>query len=100
MYATDTLSRYPVSTPDEDDRNSCDELCIAVVSIATVCLSDIMITMSEFQEKIQQDVQYQTLLTTVRNKSFASNEIIVDSILMTKIYLRKWKPKVYDPSIM
>ena len=81
MYATDTLSQYPVLPPDEDDRNSCDELYIAVVSMATVCLSDIMITMPDFKEKIKHDEQYQILLKTIHKNSFADNKKAENDII-------------------
>ena len=37
--------------------------------MAKVCLSDIMITMSDFKEKIKHDEKYQILLKTVHKKS-------------------------------
>ena len=49
--------------------------------MATVCLSDIMVTMPDFKEKINHDEQYQILLKTVHKKSFADNKKAENDII-------------------
>ena len=66
-----TLSRYPVNNPDEDDTER-SEACHAILVASVVkSAASISITMDSIRETIQSDDQYRRLYSAINNSSFA-----------------------------
>ncbi len=65
-----TLSRYPVNQPEDDDDVSLG-IEIAAVQLVTATINGVCLTMDEIKEAAAKDEQYQMLMNKVKNDSFA-----------------------------
>ena len=75
MFATDTLSRYPIHKSDDEDIAFHDQLEVESITIAAVCANDALsITLSEIHEICKRDTVYQLLSKKVQNQTFAENK--------------------------
>ena len=73
MFATDTLSRYPVGCADPEDIELNNEVEIASINVASTCVNDYLsVTLVDIRNASYNDEAYQLL---VQNKSFASKMI-------------------------
>ena len=68
---TDTLSRYPVSTPDSDDKELANELYICSSYTVSACVEDMGVDIQKLKDIAASDLEYQTLLHKVVNDDFA-----------------------------
>ena len=67
-----TLTRYPVNDPDEEDverTEKCHAILLAAISKSTEIVA---ITMEKIKDAIQTDEQYKQLSNAIRNASFAT----------------------------
>ena len=78
---TDTLSRYPVSKVDQDDRELIKELNICSNLIVSSCSDDIDIDMKELRTVADSDHEYQLLLRKVLDDSFARSKTLEDPLI-------------------
>ena len=70
----DVFSRYPVGQPDTDDLELSNSLELASVDLVNnITSSSLAITVETVKEAARQDEQYQVLLSTIRNNSFAAS---------------------------
>ena len=107
MYATDTLSRYPVQSPDADDQTFGMELKIAaaiiaaaIIMIATICATDsLSTTTSRIHAVAEADEQYKTLFDTIKNNSFVESRANENSILKEFHHVRN-RLSIVDNLIM
>ena len=76
MFATDTLSRYPVGCADPEDIELNNEVEIASINVASTCVNDYLsVTLVDIRNASYNDEAYQLLVKKVQNKSFASKMI-------------------------
>ena len=78
---TDTLSRYPVSTPDSDDKELANELYICSSYTVSACVEDMGVDIQKLKDIAASDLEYQTLLHKVVNDDFAVNRRDEDPIV-------------------
>ena len=78
----DVFSRYPVGQPDSDDLELSNSLELASVDlINNITSSSLSITVEIVKEAAREDEQYQTLLSTIRNDSFAKSAFCENPII-------------------
>ena len=78
---TDTLSRYPVSNVDSDDRELIDELSICSNLIVSSCGDHIGVDLADLRSVAGSDQEYQTLLQKVSSDSFATSKSLEDPLI-------------------
>ena len=86
-----TLSRYPVITPEEDDDedDNSKTIEIAAINIVTTTINGICLTMEQIKQEAAKDEQYKLLIKAVKSNSFAQTHATETPLLKEFFNIRQ-----------